>query len=87
MMGNYDPLVFVFTSVKHLNYIFVGFFSPLPLVSFLLETRSKLPWANNVSSEHSVNIWGKNQYAKEATKIGSFNRTPSIDKVVFQEPV
>lgn len=40
-----------------------------------------------MNSEHSVNIWGKNRYAKEAKKIGSFNRSPSIDKLVFQDPV
>lgn len=40
-----------------------------------------------MNSEHLVNIWGKNQYAKEARKIRSFKRSPTIDKLVFQEPV
>ena len=38
-----------------------------------------------MNSEHLVNIWGKNQYAKGARKIGSLNRNSNIDKLVSQE--
>lgn len=85
MMGNSD-LLLVFHFGKIIKLYFYKILLPLPLVSFL-KTRGKLPWANTVNSDYLVNIWGKNQYAKEARKIGSFDRSPSIDKLVFQEPV